>query len=311
MSLIFPRCTMTSVSKATQGPPTSPTRTGVMPMSRVRRAASAFLASSAVFAAALMAVPSTAYAQAEDESPGVAALDTFRNPSRDRPVLTNRFFTKTERFEVTPYFGYVPNNPFATRYIGGLQVGYHFNEQFSALGQVYYSPDLGEGDLKGLTRALVQIARTGPNSSNFQQPLDKVTLAASFAASWAPIYGKINLLGETVVSFDLYGIAGLGMISKVDYFATFDEAGVGNDFVALQDNGNEVKLTPTIGLGTNFFVNRLMAIKLDGRFNFYIDNQPQYDPEVPVNEQRLYNVFVASVGVSFFFPTVQRRVFDF
>jgi len=279
-------------------------------MSRVRRAMSAFLASTAVFAAALASSPD-AYAGDEDESPGIAALETFRNPTRDRPVLTNRFFTKTERFEITPYFGYVPNNPFATRYIGGLQVGYHFNEQFSAQGQLYYSPDLGEGDLKGLTRALVQIARTGPNGNNFQQPLDKVTLAASFGASWAPIYGKINILGETVLSFDLYGVAGLGMISKVNYFALYDEAGQGTDFVELSKQGNEVKLTPSVGVGTNFFINRLMAIKLDGRFNFYIDNKPQYDPEVPVTEQRLYNVFVASVGVSFFFPTVQRRVFDF
>lgn len=280
-------------------------------MSWVRRAASAFLASTVLFATASMTAPNTAHAADEEETPGLAALETFRNPTRDRPVLTNRFFTKSERFEITPYFGYVPNNPFATRYIGGLQVGYHFNEQFSAAGQVYYSPDLGEGDLKGLTRALVEIARRGPTGNNFQQPLDKVTLAANFSASWAPIYGKINLLGETVLSFDLYGVAGLGMISKVDYFAVFDESSTTNDRVTLSKQSNEVKLAPTIGLGTNFFVNRLMAIKLDGRFNFYIDNQPQYDPTLPVTSQRLYNVFVASVGVSFFFPTVQRRVFDF
>lgn len=280
-------------------------------MSRVSRLFKAFLASSAVFAAALLTVPDTAMAQEEEASPGLAALETFRNPDRTRPVLTNRFFAKTERFEISPYFGYVPNNPFATRYMGGVTVGYHFNEQFAAQGQLYYSPDLGEGDLKGLTRALVQIARTGPNGNNFQQPLDKVTLAASFSGAWTPVYGKINLLGETVLSFDLYGVAGLGMMSKIDYFAKYDDAGTGSDFVALERVGNEVKLSPNIGVGANFFLNRLMAIKLDGRFNFYIDNKPQYDPDVPVSEKRLYNVFIASVGVSFFFPTVKRRVFDF
>ena len=259
----------------------------------------------------MLGTPELAHAGDDDTSPGLSALDTFRNPNQTRPVLTNRFFTKSERFEISPYFGYVPNNPFVSRYIGGLSVGYHFTEQFSAQGQLYYSPDLGEGDLKGLTKALVQIARTGPSGNSFQQPLDKVTLAASFSGAWAPIYGKINLIGETVLSFDLYATVGLGMLSKTDYFAVYDDPGTTNDAVALQHVGNEVKLSPSLGLGTNFYINRLMAIKLDGRFNFYIDNKPQYDSSVPVTEKRLYNVFVASVGVSFFFPTVQRRVFDF
>jgi len=248
----------------------------------------------------------------DDESPGLAALERFRDPTEDRPVLSNRFFVKTERFEVSPYFGYVPNNPFAVRYGGGVMVGYHFNEQLAAQGTLYYAPDLGEGDLKGLTKALVQIAHTGPSGAGFQQPLDKITLGAAFAASWAPVYGKINLLGETVISFDLYGTAGIGMLSKIDYFAVFDEASANPaDPVLLNKIGNEVKFTPTIGVGTNFYLTQSVALKLDARFNFYIDNEPQYDAAVPATGQRLYNVFVASVGVSVFFPKMKRRVFDF
>jgi outer membrane beta-barrel protein len=253
-------------------------------------------------------VPNEASAQ-DSDSPGLDALDAFRGPRPTPPVIANRFFVKEERFEVTPYFGYVPNNPFVVRYAGGLMVGYHFNEQFSAQGQLYYAPDLGESDLKGLTRALVTIAHTGPGGANFQQPLDKPTLSAGFSGSWAPIYGKINLIGETVLSFDLYGTAGLGMISKVNYFAVYDDAA--EDLTSLEKVGNEVKLAPSIGFGLNIFVNQTVALKLDTRFNFYVDNVPQYDEDVPVDGQRLYNVFVASGGVSFFFPNMKRRVFDF
>lgn len=257
--------------------------------------------------AALTVLAPAAQAQ-DDESPGLQAIDSFRTSERIRPVIANRFFAKTERFEISPYFGYVPNNPFAVRYGGGVMVSYHFNEQFAATGQLYYAPDLGEADLKGLTEALVRIAFTGPSAANFQQPLDKITLGAAFSASWAPIYGKINLLGETVLSFDLYGVAGIGMLSKHDYFAVYDEP---TQSVVLDNLGNEVKLAPNLGMGTNFFVNQSVAIKFDARFNFFIDNQPQYDPDVPVTEQRLYNVFIASAGVSFFFPKMKRRVFDF
>ena len=79
----------------------------------------------------------------------------------------------------------------------------------------------------------------------------------------------------------------------------------------LEKVGNEVKLAPSIGFGLNIFVNQTVALKLDTRFNFYVDNVPQYNEDVPVDGQRLYNVFVASGGVSFFFPNMKRRVFDF
>ena len=49
----------------------------------------------------------------------------------------------------------------------------------------------GENDLKGLTNTLVQIAASSSSSSvEFQQPLEKMLLGATFAARWAPIYGK-------------------------------------------------------------------------------------------------------------------------
>lgn len=246
-------------------------------------------------------------------SPGLEAVDDFRDDSDQTSAIENRFFLKEQRFEVTPMFGYVPNNPFAKRFVGGILLGYHFNEQFSAQGLVAYSPDLQESDLKGLTQALVLIAHTGPGGSDFQQPLDKVVLWANFGGTWAPIYGKINLIGETVLNFDLYASAGLGVISKVNYFARYDNSGDGTP-VALEGGQNEATVSPSLGFGTNFFLNQTVALKIDGRFSFYVDDQPNYCQGAgcdPVTEQRLYNNFTVSGGLAFFFPRMKPRLYDF
>jgi outer membrane beta-barrel protein len=274
-----------------------------MPFSRLVRSAVA-LGVFGLFGGA--AVPAHA------ESPGIDALDEFRGGDRSRSAIENRFFLKGDRFEIAPMFGYVPNNPFAKRFVGGLFLAYHFNEQFAAEGLIAYSPDLGQDDLKGLTELLVVIAHTGPGGSDFQQPLDKIMLWATFGAAWTPIYGKINLIGETVLNFDLSFTGSLGVVSKVNYFARFDNSI--QPPVVLDPAGNEVKLSPSAGVATNFFINQTIALKLDGRFTFYVDNKPQYCEGggcPAVTEQRLYNNFTVSGGLAFFFPRMKPRLYDF
>ncbi len=246
------------------------------------------------------------------DSPGIEAITQFRQGKSEHNVVMNRFFLKSDRFEITPQLGYVPNNPFAQRFVGSVLVGYHISETFGAEAQLGYSPDLGEGDLKGLLKTLVQIAHTGTDAARFQQPLDKVTLSAAFGARWAPLYGKINLIGETVLNFDVYGVAGLAMLSKVNYYAEYDaDSQDPGDIVNLLDQGNEVKVGPHLGLGLNFFINQSVALKLDARFSLYVDNAPQYDPDDQVTESRLYSNFVTSAGLAFFFPKMQARVYDY
>ena len=259
-------------------------------------------------AAAALALGATTAAYAEGPTgPGIEALDLHTQGRPARPSIDNRFFTKSERFELSPMFGYVPNNAFAQRFVGGVGVGYHFSETFAIQGLVTYSPDLGETDLKGLTRTLLRIAAV-TGSGDFQQPLDKVTLGFSANAVWAPLYGKINLIGETILNFDLYFVAGLSMNAKTNYFARLDVPNDPTSSVTLGDPvGNEVKFGPNVGMGMNFFVTQSVAVKVDARMNFFVDEEPQYDPTVPALNNRLYNNFVTSGGVSVFFPKMQER----
>jgi len=267
-----------------------------------------FLKSIFVIALGLLILGQSHTASAAPKGPGIDAITQFRKGKPKIPVVQNRFFVKSNRFEIAPMFGYVPNNPFARRFVGTVGFSYHFTEQISAQGVLSYSPDLGEQDLKGLTKTLIRIARSGTGNQNFQQPLDKVTLSFSAVAIWAPLYGKINLLGEKVVSFDFYLVGGVGLNVRTLYAAQYDDSD-GQPGVLLESKGNKPGPGPVIGAGTNFFINQTVALKLDARFNFYVGDKPQYDPNDPVEGKRFYNNFVLGAGISFFFPKMPRRAY--
>jgi outer membrane beta-barrel protein len=262
-----------------------------------------------LFAASAFLVPADGLAQ--DDAPGPSALTEHSGDKRPYNVVQNRFFIKAGRFEITPILGYVPNNPMVKRYVGGLLGAYHISETFAAEGAFLYAPDLGKNDLKDLTHTLVGIAEEGSGDVGFQQPLDKMVMGATFAARWAPFYGKINLIGETVLNFDMYGVLGLGMLSIQSYYAKYDDAIQVEPKTGLVAYERKVVLTPNVGLGLNFFLNSVMALKIDGRSYFFVGKKPQYDPDTPVDESRLYNNFVASVGVSIFVPRMKQRMFNF
>jgi outer membrane beta-barrel protein len=252
------------------------------------------------------------------ESPGSEALRQYKEGNRARQAVENRFFLKEGRFEVSPMVGYVPNNPFARRYLLGGTLGLHFSETLSAQVSGMYSPDLAEGDVKPLTSILLDRAHQAADEDAppFQQPLDKAALTFAAGVAWAPLYGKINLVGEKVLNFDLYLFAGVGMISKRNYFATYDDSSSDPQDIlnlAAAPTFSEVKVAPYIGLGQNYFVNRLMAVKLDVRGAFYVDNKPQYDPTAGTDELglRLYNNVIASVGVSVFLPNMKPRLYNY
>jgi len=247
--------------------------------------------------------------------PGARALVEFRQGHGRPDAVQNRFFLKTGRFEIAPSLGYVPNNPFAKRYVGGLLVAYHFSEVLAAEGAFTYAPDLGSGDYKSLLYTLVNIAATGASNTSFVQPFDKSLMGATFSARWAPLYGKINLVGETVVNFDLYGVGGLGILTKANFDAkSCDQADCPATGVAVDNLGTVVRPTPVIGAGFDFFANQAIAVKLDARSQFYVDDIPDYHPDkvdATDGKKKVFSNFCASVGVAFYFPKMQPRLYTY
>jgi len=270
-----------------------------------------------LIAVAATVLGSTSISSTAQAAPADQAIEIFRNGPERKDVVQNRFFLKTGRFELAPMGGMVPNDPMVKRYLGGLQVAYHFSETFAAGAQFVYSPDLGVNDLKGLTTTLVQIA-SGSSSAGgfeFQQPVDKLILGTTFSAQWAPVYGKINILGETVLNFDLYGQAGLGMLSISKQYAQYDrDQGAQTGLpVSLSNSGNAVRVPFSAGFGLNVFINQTMAFKIDARSLMYVDLAPDYtrDDGLKPEESRLYSAFAVTTGFGFYFPKMKPRLSDF
>lgn len=265
----------------------------------------------AALSATALLSPTTAWANPAED----ALREAQGEVTVKQDPVQNRFFEKSQRFEIAPVIGLVPNNPMVRRLTGGVLVSYHFSENFAAGGQLIYSPELGKNDLKGLTNTLVQIAHSSDQDVEFQQPLDKLVLGATFSANWIPVYGKINLIGETVVNFDLYMSGGLGMMSIAKYYAVYDDELARTDPsvppVALEKQSNVVRVPVNLAIGTDLFLTQTVALKLEARSYLYVDKVPQYDPDVEVNDNRLYNVFIASAGLSMYFPKMDDRRTEF
>lgn len=239
------------------------------------------------------------------DTPAREALADRSGKPEEIPLIQNRFFLKANRFEFGPSVGYVPNNAFVVNPTINLNLAYHFSETFAAEGLILYG--LG-GGYKNLTVRLVQIADES-GSTNFQQPADTTQLGALFAARWAPVYGKINLIGEGVLNFDLYGTLGAGLlVVKTQYYVASDD-----ETLPVQTSDKlESNAHPAInlGLGMNFFLNQSLALKLDARSSLYFAPEPDYGTE-EARDSRLYAPFVASAGISIFVPKMKPRIFNF
>lgn len=270
---------------------------------------------SLVAGAAILLGVTASSSDANAAAPAQDALAELRGETVDKDVVQNRFFVKTKRFEIAPVLGIVPNNPMVKRYTGGVLLAYHFSETFAIGGQVIYSPDLGSADLKDLTNTLVQIAHNSSSEVEFQQPLDKLRLGATFSANWIPVYGKINLVGETVLNFDLYGSVGLGMLSIAKYYAVYSEEialqNPGAAPVALQKPENVVRVPLNLAIGGDFFLTQTLALKLEARSYIYVDGAPQYDPNAPTSDRQVYPVIITSAGLSMYFPKMPDRISNF
>jgi len=257
---------------------------------------------------AMAALPTRAEA---GTNPATQALDELQGKKAQLSVMQNKFFLKQNRFEIAPALGYVPNNDLVSVPVGGLFLAYHFSESFAAEGSVLYGADTGVGGLKGLAKTLVQI---GVDTDNFKQPIDRIQLGAIFDARLAPVYGKINLLGEGVVNFDFYGTAGVGMLLISHEEATNTQEGT----IALNPSGQPLtaNVGVNLGVGFDFFITQSIALKLDARGLLYIAKEPDYGNvdaggnPVPL-DNNLYNTFITTAGVSIFVPKMKPRLSNF
>jgi outer membrane beta-barrel protein len=279
------------------------------------------IAAGSALLATLVAGPAAA-----KDNEATTALSEFRGKRVPKDVIQNKFFTKANRFEVAPLVGYIPSNAFVDNWEFGGVLAYHFSETLAAEGDFLFNPFNPDVGVKNLTKTLLAIAYDD-KASDFQQPIDTVGYAVMFSARWAPVYGKINLVGESVLNFDVYGTAGIGIVGISNNYGRINEEYNGS--TVDPDTGEQINpvapITPApaeppspiplafnLGFGLNFFLAQGVALKLDARTINYVAPGPDYDAGDNTSPpDQFHSEFVTTAGISIFVPKMKSRTFNF
>jgi len=207
----------------------------------------------------------------------------------DRLIKTiqRKNFLKLGRYELSPYLGFVTNDPFINRYLFGFNAAYHLTEIFAVELNAGYSPDLGESDWKPITSQLVNENKVSPDIS-------KLTFFTNFGFQFSPIYGKVALSGSRIINFDVFGAFGMGLTLTQD-----DLEALGNDSPEAVLTQNQWHPTTNMGGGVRIAVDDSFAIRVEGRSMVYIET-------IASTTLEMKNNFLLAASASWFIPTVSR-----
>ncbi len=205
-----------------------------------------------------------------------------RRRKRIIKIVQKKDFLKYHRLELTPTFGLVSNDPFLRRILGGLNIAYHVNELFSVEVFLAGSPNLGKTDLKPLTNQLLTGTEVVPDIS-------RIEFIGVMDFGISPIFGKLELGTLKVITYDLFILAGAGVVYTAD-----DETIItGGDEKYLK----QWHLATNFGFGFRIAFTQAFALRLEGRSYIHIE---QVDRDALNLEMK--NNFAFQIGASFFLP---------
>ena len=154
-------------------------------------------------------------------------------------VVQNRAYTKSGKFEFSFNLGVLYSDPFLEVKTLGFSAGYHLSEYFSLH-----------------LLALKHITQPSSALTTFQSTLGATVdtniprYYLGTEAMGSLFYGKLSVLGKSIIYYDFYFLGGLGLTNT--------------------ESGNYP--TPSLGLGQRFYLNRTLSIRLDYRLFYFYEN---------------------------------------
>lgn len=240
----------------------------------------------------LLLVGPAAFAQKSEEEAGdTSEVDKDAlSPLRDRvaPVSGHVFLMKG-RFEASPQVGFTFRDAFFSKYVFGLMLSYHFTEELGVRLRGGYALNTSSG--------AAQICETNAQGVRTCRVPDvpeltakggygHVNLLADLDLEWAPIYGKLALIAEAFLHFNMYINLGPTLV-----LYTNQGAGAGTQ------PGMNATVGGNIGIGMRFFVTKFMTFRVELRDVLY----GEYSQQSSTTAFR--NQLMVDLGISFFFPT--------
>lgn len=206
----------------------------------------------------------------ETEDPGKARRATLAD--KIAPVSGN-LFTKTRRFEISPGVGLSLDDAFFQKYAIGLKLTYHLIETLSV--GVHSSWSFAQASGPSVCKAGTCTAST---SDDLKDVPGRVSLLVGAELAWSPIYGKVNVIAEKVLHFDVSLIAGLGAVRY--------QAPNAEDTMAFAFH---------FGLGERFFITPSMTLRLELRDYIY-----SAKTTLSTSSSKTENQLMLELGLSFF-----------
>lgn len=190
-----------------------------------------------------------------------AALDRVK-------AVPKKSVLKVNRVEVAPFFSMSLNDAYYQHLAGSAAVTFYPHDSFGiGLGGDYLYAHVRTSN--------VDLVRQGLTSVPAVFELPRLFVHADF--TWVPVYGKASLFDSSILAFELYANAGLGVATAF------------NDRWLPAAN---------VGVGQRVFVADWMALRLEVRNHTFLDTQEANGLE----QSDLQNYVMFMAGVSFFIP---------
>ncbi|MBM4388224.1 MAG: outer membrane beta-barrel domain-containing protein, partial [Deltaproteobacteria bacterium] len=177
-------------------------------------------------------------------------------------IIQQKSFIKKGRFEALPSFGISLNETLTSHFNTGIAVNYYFTDQisFGLSYQKYF------GEMSDLATEVGDDFQIYPEKRLINQYIGG-------HAAYTPIYGKLLVVDNFIVYYDLYVTAGAGATKTAKRTQHF---------------------TGNIGIGMKFFVFKFLALNVE--FNDYIYNENFQSGD------EIMNNFTLSFGLGVFVP---------
>lgn len=241
-----------------------------------------------LLAAALLASPALAQTRAEDEAGDVSEVDKdAAGPLRERirPVSGHQFLM-AQRFEVSPGLAISFRDAFFTKYVLGAALTYHLTEAFALSVKGGYSIPVIAGVAQictpptetsgGGCAAPTMDQLTKVNGASQNKTYGLINLLATLDLQWSPLYGKLSLVSEKFLHFNMYALGGPALVSY-------------GPNATMTVGGN-------VGIGLRFFINRWLTVRTELRDTIY------QEVGFPAENLSLRNQLMMDLGLSMFLP---------
>ncbi len=173
-----------------------------------------------------------------------------------------RDFVKQGRHELTVQGGYYVSDLLDGTFVVGAAYTYHLTEDAGIEASFGYSQ----------VRSSVAARLEQDRGVTILPKEDRVYLVFTDLV-WSPVHGKMRVFADSIIHFDIYGAAGVGII----------------------DNATSFGAAGQFGLGSKIFLSKSWAIRLDVRDQLY--------KQQILSVRQYVNDFSLTMGVSVFLPT--------